>query len=184
MTASGNKNTESVATFGGGCFWCIEAVFKELRGVSEVTSGYSGGEMENPTYAEVSSGQTGHAEVIRITFDPDVISFRELLSVFFSVHDPTTLNRQGADVGPQYRSAIFYHSSDQKAEAERFIEEMEKDGVFGDPVVTEISSAGPFYAAEEYHQDYFKKNPQQSYCQIVINPKMKKFRDEFRDKLR
>lgn len=179
-----SQNHESVATFGGGCFWCIEAVFDELQGVKKVESGYSGGKIANPTYREVCSGLTGHAEVVRVFYDSSVISFRELLAVFFSVHDPTTLNRQGADVGTQYRSVIFYHNDTQKQEAEKFIKNLEAEGVFNSPIVTEISPAEAFYVAEDYHQDYYENNPNQPYCRVVVNPKMKKFRDKFSDKLK
>ena len=179
-----SANHESIATFGGGCFWCIEAVFNELEGVTKVESGYSGGDISNPTYREVCSGLTGHAEVVRVHFNPEVISYRELLAVFFSVHDPTTLNRQGADVGTQYRSVIFYHNEVQHQEAEAFIDDLEREKVFSRPIVTEITSEKPFYVAEDYHQDYFEKNPSQPYCQVVINPKMKKFRQKFEDKLK
>ncbi|PWE00668.1 peptide-methionine (S)-S-oxide reductase MsrA [Marinilabilia rubra] len=182
MVHSGNQ--ESVATFGGGCFWCIEAVFDELQGVTKVESGYSGGKISNPTYREVCSGLTGHAEVVKVYFDSEVISYKELLAVFFSIHDPTTLNRQGADVGPQYRSVIFYHDEAQKKESEEFIEELEEEGVFSNPVVTEVSPAEAFFVAEDYHQDYYENNPSQPYCQVVINPKMKKFKEKFSDKLK
>jgi peptide-methionine (S)-S-oxide reductase len=179
-----SENKESQATFGGGCFWCIEAVFDELQGVKKVESGYSGGKISNPTYREVCSGLTGHAEVLRVYFDSDVISYKELLAVFFSIHDPTTLNRQGADVGTQYRSVIFYHNESQKNEAEEFIKELQSEGVFSSRIVTEVSPAEAFYVAEDYHQDYYENNPSQPYCQVVINPKMKKFREKFREKLK
>jgi peptide-methionine (S)-S-oxide reductase len=181
MTSSGQKET---ATFGGGCFWCTEAIFKSLKGVETVESGYSGGETKNPTYKEVCSGETGHAEVIQITFNPAVISFRELLEVFWQTHDPTTLNRQGADVGTQYRSVIFYHTPEQKEIAERFKAQLNKENVFGKPVVTEISAFDTFYKAENYHQDYFANNRTQGYCQFVIIPKIEKFRKIFKDKLK
>ncbi len=179
-----SENKESQATFGGGCFWCIEAVFDELQGVKKVESGYSGGKISNPTYREVCSGLTGHAEVVRVYFDSDVISYKELLAVFFSIHDPTTLNRQGADVGTQYRSVIFYHNKSQKTEAEEFIKELQSEGVFSSRIVTEVSPAEAFYVAEDYHQDYYENNPSQPYCQVVINPKMKKFREKFRENLK
>ena len=181
MTSSGQKET---ATFGGGCFWCTEAIFKSLKGVETVESGYSGGETKNPTYKEVCSGETGHAEVIQITFNPAVISFRELLEVFWQTHDPTTLNRQGADVGTQYRSVIFYHTPEQKEIAERFKTQLNKENIFGKPVVTEISAFDKFYKAEKYHQDYFANNRTQGYCKFVIVPKIEKFRKIFKDKLK
>ncbi|MBL7969944.1 MAG: peptide-methionine (S)-S-oxide reductase MsrA [Prolixibacteraceae bacterium] len=181
MTSSGQKET---ATFGGGCFWCTEAIFKSLKGVETVESGYSGGETKNPTYKEVCSGETGHAEVIQITFNPAVISFRELLEVFWQTHDPTTLNRQGADVGTQYRSVIFYHTPEQKEIAERFKAQLNKENIFGKPVVTEISAFDKFYKAENYHQDYFANNRTQGYCKFVIVPKIEKFRKIFKDKLK
>ncbi len=184
MAQSNNNIKESVATFGGGCFWCIEAVFNELQGVQKVESGYSGGKISNPTYREVSSGLTDHAEVVRVYFDRDVISYPELLAVFFSVHDPTTLNRQGADVGTQYRSVIFHHTDAQKMEAENFIHVLEAEDVYGAPIVTEVSPAQPFYRAEDYHQDYYKKNSSETYCQVVINPKLAKFRKSFKQKLK
>lgn len=172
------------ATFGGGCFWCTEAIFRSLKGVEAVESGYSGGKTKNPTYNEVCTGETGHAEVIQITFDPKTISFRELLEVFWETHDPTTLNRQGADVGTQYRSAVFYHSPEQKEIAEKYKEELNKENVFGKPVITEITAFDKFYKAENYHQDYFANNRSQGYCQFVIVPKLEKFRKIFKDKLK
>jgi len=173
-----------VATLGGGCFWCLEAVYLDLNGVSDVRSGYAGGSVESPTYEEVCRGTTGHAEVVRVEFDPSVISFREILEVFFGIHDPTTLNRQGADVGTQYRSVIFHHSPSQKEAAEAMIREMEAEGVWDDPIVTEVVPAPEFYPAEDYHHDYFRRNPQQAYCQGVIRPKVAKFRARFAHKLR
>ncbi|WP_239684421.1 peptide-methionine (S)-S-oxide reductase MsrA [Sunxiuqinia dokdonensis] len=173
-----------IATFGGGCFWCTEAVFKELKGVESVTSGYSGGHVINPAYREVTSGKTGHAEVIEIEFDPAVISFQELLEVFWAIHDPTTLNRQGADVGPQYRSVIFYHNEAQKEIAEKIKQKLNDEKVFDKPVVTEITPWENFYRAENYHQDYYENNPNQGYCQFVIVPKLDKFRKIFQDKLK
>ncbi|OGO01450.1 MAG: peptide-methionine (S)-S-oxide reductase [Chloroflexi bacterium RBG_13_53_26] len=166
--------TETV-TLAGGCFWCLEAAFEELKGVVRVTSGYAGGHVADPSYAQVCGGTTGHAEVAQITFDSQVISFRELLEFFFSIHDPTTLNSQGADVGTQYRSAIFYHTSEQKAEAERMITELGASGVWDQPIVTEVKPFAEFYPAEEYHQQYYRKNPEQPYCQLVIAPKLAKF---------
>jgi peptide-methionine (S)-S-oxide reductase len=178
-----SKQQQEVATLGGGCFWCLEPIFKDLRGVDQVVSGYAGGAMPHPTYEQVCSGATGHAEVVQITFDPSVISFRELLEVFFTIHDPTTLNRQGADVGTQYRSAIFTHSAEQTATAEAVIAELNKDGPWDRPIVTEITPLRAFYPAEEYHQDYFIRNPGQSYCRIVIAPKVAKFRKQYLEKL-
>lgn len=178
-----NKSYE-IATLGGGCFWCLEAIFNELRGVEKVVSGYSGGNVPDPTYREVCSGTTGHAEAVRITFDPQIISFRELLQVFFTIHDPTTLNRQGADVGTQYRSVIFYHTPEQKAVAQEVIAELEKAKVWDAPIVTALTPFEAFYPAEEYHQEYFERNPDQPYCRIVIEPKVAKFRKQFLAKLK
>lgn len=178
-----NNNRMETATLAGGCFWCTEAIYKELNGVSEVTSGYTGGTTQNPTYQEVSSGTTGHAEAINIQFDPSVISFTEILQVFFETHDPTTLNRQGADIGTQYRSAIFYHNEEQKETAESIIKELNAE-VYDGKIVTEVTPFDVFYTAEDYHQDYFEKNPSQGYCQIVIVPKLEKFRKIFADKLK
>lgn len=174
-------NTE-IATLGGGCFWCVEAIFQDLKGVSKVESGYSGGSVANPSYREVCNGTTGHAEVIQVTFDPAVIGFRDILEVFFTVHDPTTLNRQGNDVGTQYRSAIFYHSPEQKTIAEEVKKSAQE--IWDDPIVTEIAPFGKFYKADLYHQNYYKDNQNQPYCAFVITPKVKKFRDKFRDKLK
>jgi peptide-methionine (S)-S-oxide reductase len=168
-----------LATLGGGCFWCLEAVFEELKGIEKVESGYTGGFVTNPTYEEVCTGTTGHAEVVRLTFDPAVISYREILEVFFSIHDPTTPNQQGNDVGTQYRSAIFYHSAEQKAVAEEVVAELTEAKVWSAPIVTEVGHAGPFYRAEAYHQHYFGNHPTQPYCQAVVAPKLKKFRDKF-----
>lgn len=173
-----------VATLGGGCFWCTEAVFDELKGVERVESGYSGGTTVNPTYREVCSGTTGHAEVIQVTFDPQVISFKEILEVFFSVHDPTTLNRQGADVGTQYRSVIFYHDEEQKRVAERVIRELNARKIWDGPIVTEVAPFDKFYKAEDYHQEYFRSNPAQPYCRMVVAPKVAKFRQYYREKLK
>jgi peptide-methionine (S)-S-oxide reductase len=175
MTAQPERE---LATLGGGCFWCLEAVFKDLRGVERVVSGYAGGHVENPTYEQVCGGRTGHAEVVQITFDPDVVSYRDLLDVFFTIHDPTTKDRQGADVGPQYRSMILHHGPEQKAEAERAIEDLGAQGVWRAPIVTEVVPLEKFYPAEAYHQDYFEQNPRQRYCQIVIAPKVAKSRKE------
>jgi peptide-methionine (S)-S-oxide reductase len=173
-----------VATLGGGCFWCTEAVFDELKGVSDVVSGYMGGHVENPTYRQVCSATTGHAEVVQVTFDPSVVSYDEILRVFFATHDPTTKDRQGADVGPQYRSVVFYHSPEQKATAQQLVRELDKAGIFRAPIQTEISPASKFYEAEEYHQEYFARNPDQGYCQVVIEPKVAKFRQKYFDKLK
>jgi peptide-methionine (S)-S-oxide reductase len=177
-------NQKEVATLAGGCFWCLEAVFDDLRGVESVESGYMGGEAANPTYRQVCSGTTGHAEVVQVTFDPQVLSFRELLEVFFTIHDPTTLNRQGADVGTQYRSAIFYHSPEQKEIAERTINELNAEGIWAAPIVTEVTPAGEFYVAEDYHQEYYAQNASQPYCQMVVAPKVAKFRQKFLGKLK
>lgn len=173
-----------VATLGGGCFWCTETIFQQLKGVEKVESGYSGGHVKNPSYKEVCTGRTGHAEVIRIHFDPSVISFGEILGVFFAVHDPTTLNRQGADVGTQYRSAIFYHSEEQKSVAESVIKELSVSGEFSKPIVTEVTAFDVFYKAEDYHQDYFNINSNQPYCNAVIKPKVEKFRKKFASQLK
>jgi peptide-methionine (S)-S-oxide reductase len=175
---------KEVATLAGGCFWCLEAVFKDLRGVESAVSGYSGGGVTNPTYNQVCSGTTGHAEVVQVTFDPRAVTFREILEVFFTIHDPTTPNRQGADVGTQYRSAIFYHSPAQRETAEQVIKELTAEGLWGDPVVTEVTPFAEFYAAEDYHQDYFERNPYQPYCMAVVAPKVSKFRKKFLDKLK
>jgi peptide-methionine (S)-S-oxide reductase len=172
------------ATLGGGCFWCVEAVFKDLRGVESAVSGYAGGSVPNPTYEQVCGGRTGHAEVVRVTFDPAVVSYREILEVFFTVHDPTTLNRQGGDVGPQYRSIVLYHTDEQRRVAGEVIAQMQRDGVWDDPIVTELAPAGEFYAAEEYHRDYFERNPNQPYCQVVVAPKVAKFRKRYMDRLK
>jgi len=178
------KPREEVATLGGGCFWCLEAVYREVAGVTEVQSGYSGGHTVNPTYEEVCTGTTGHAEVVRLRFDPDVITYRELLEIFFAIHDPTTPNRQGADVGPQYRSVIFYHSPEQRDTARQVMAELERSGAFAAPIVTQLEPAGPFYPAEAYHQRYFERNPFQPYCRIVIGPKVASFRRRFAAKLK
>ncbi|MFW9777813.1 MAG: peptide-methionine (S)-S-oxide reductase MsrA [Candidatus Heimdallarchaeota archaeon] len=166
------------ATLGGGCFWCIEAVFTEVKGVKQAISGYSGGDFE-ATYEEVCTGTTGHAEVVQITFDPKIISFRKILEIFFSVHDPTQLNRQGADIGSQYRSAIFYHTDSQKDITEQVLRELGASNAWGKPIVTEVTAFTRFYRAEEYHQQYYRKNPFQGYCQMVISPKVMKFREKF-----
>jgi peptide-methionine (S)-S-oxide reductase len=172
------------ATLGGGCFWCLEAVFEQLRGVERVVSGYAGGSVPDPTYHQVCTGATGHAEVVQVVFDPAVISYREILEVFFATHDPTTRNRQGMDVGTQYRSVIFYHSAEQKRTAEGLIAELNQAGVWGRPLVTEVVPFEAFYPAEDYHQGYFRGNPGQGYCQAVISPKLAKFRKHFAGKLK
>jgi peptide-methionine (S)-S-oxide reductase len=189
MTAANDKRPEDVsrkevATLGGGCFWCLEAVFEELRGVQEVVSGYSGGTVPDPTYEQVCTGTTDHAEVVQVTFDPEAVSFREILEIYLSIHDPTTLNRQGADVGTQYRSVIFYHTPEQKRVAEEVIAQLEEAGIWDDPIVTEVTPASVFYAAEDYHQEYFRRNRGQPYCQVVVAPKVAKFRKQHLDKLK
>ncbi len=178
-----NKNLE-VATLGAGCFWCIEAIYQEVKGVVKVESGYTGGFIKNPAYREVCAGVTGHAEVAQITFDADMISFEELLEVFWHTHNPTTLNRQGNDVGTQYRSAIFYHSDKQREVAEASLKKIDTSGLWDDPIVTEISELGDYYSAEDYHQNYFSLNGNQPYCSIIIAPKVAKFRKEFKHLLR
>jgi peptide-methionine (S)-S-oxide reductase len=176
-------NPREIATLGGGCFWCLDAVYRDLRGVEQVVSGYAGGTPTNPTYHQVCGGDTGHAEVVQVTFDPSIISYRDLLDVFFTIHDPTTRDQQGADVGTQYRSVIFYHSPEQQAEAERAIASLTAEGVWDDPIVTQLVPAPTFYPAEEYHQDYFRRNPGQGYCRAVIAPKVAKARKAFFEKL-
>ena len=178
-----NENLQ-IATFGAGCFWCVEAVFQDLKGVHRVVSGYAGGQVDNPTYEEVCSGTTGHAEVVQVTYDPSVISFEELLEVFWRTHDPTTLNRQGADVGTQYRSAIFYHDDEQKRLAEKSRAETDASDLWPDPIVTEIVPFTEFYEAETYHHNYYRQNPNQAYCRFVIDPKIQKFRKSFADRLK
>ena len=172
-----NSQTE-VATVGAGCFWCVDTLFRELRGVTSVVSGYAGGTRANPSYEQVCTGATGHAEVVQITFDPQQVSYHDLLEVFFSVHDPTTLNRQGADVGAQYRSVIFAHSPEQRAIAEQTIAEVNAQKIWDDPIVTQVVDEAPFYPAEDYHQNYYTKNPNQGYCRVVIAPKVAKFRSQ------
>jgi peptide-methionine (S)-S-oxide reductase len=182
---NGSVNTATdTATFGTGCFWCTEAIFQQLDGVVSATSGYSGGQINNPTYKEVCTGNTGHAEVIQVVYDPAKVTFDELLEVFWQTHDPTTLNRQGNDVGTQYRSVIFYHNNEQKEKAEKYKVELDKSGAFNNPIVTEISPYSKFYAAEDYHQDYFNQNGGEPYCNIVIRPKVEKFKKVFKDKLK
>lgn len=172
------------ATFGTGCFWCTEAVFQQLNGVIKVTSGYSGGHVANPTYEQVCTKTTGHAEAVNIVYDPSVISFDELLEVFWQVHDPTTLNRQGADEGPQYRSVIFYHSAEQKEKAEKYKASLDKSGAFNAPIVTEITAFKNFYPAEDYHQNFYQNNPDYGYCRVVIRPKLDKFEKVFKNKIK
>jgi len=175
---------KQVATLGGGCFWCMEAVFNELNGVDKVVSGYSGGSVANPTYEQVCTGRTGHTEVVQITFDPKIISYEEILRIFFTMHDPTTLNRQGNDVGTQYRSVIFYHNDEQRLIAQQVIEEINKARIYDQPIVTQVQSFKTFYKAEDYHQEYFKKNPVQPYCRVVIAPKVAKLRTRYLQKLK
>ncbi len=178
------SNNLEKATLGGGCFWCVEAVYQDLKGVQQVVSGYAGGTVENPSYQLICTGTTGHAEVTQITFDPNAISYEDLLYVFWRTHDPTTLNRQGADVGPQYRSIILYHNEEQRAIAERSKRETDESGLWPNPIVTEIAPLTVFYPAEDYHQNYYRSNPSQPYCQVVIDPKVQKFRKEFKDRLK
>jgi peptide-methionine (S)-S-oxide reductase len=175
---------KEIATLAGGCFWCLEAVYDQMRGVESVESGYMGGPAPNPSYEAVCTGRTGHAEVVQVTFDPKAVSYRELIEVFFAIHDPTQLNRQGNDTGTQYRSAIFYHSPEQKAVAEQVIAGSTKDNVFDRPIVTQVVPAEPFYIAEDYHQEYFARNPTQGYCVAVVNPKVAKFRKHFAEKMK
>jgi len=177
-------NGRKVATLGGGCFWCLEAVFEQLEGVEKVESGYSGGRVTNPSYRQVCMGTTGHAEVVQVTFDPQVITFKEILQVFFTIHDPTTPNRQGADVGPQYRSAIFYHNQEQKVIAEQVLAEIDAARIWNAPIVTKVAPFTAFYEAEDYHQEYFRRNPEQAYCRVVIVPKAVKFRQRYLAKLK
>ncbi|WP_066631881.1 peptide-methionine (S)-S-oxide reductase MsrA [Labilibacter marinus] len=177
------KNKE-VATLGAGCFWCVEAIYDQLEGVISVESGYSGGQTDKPTYKEVCEGTTGHAEVCQITFDPEVISFGEILAVFWSVHDPTTLNRQGADVGTQYRSVVYYHNQEQKRIAEAQIKLVGDEKLYEDPIVTEVTAFDKFYQAEDYHQEYFANNPENQYCRMVVGPKVEKFEKLFKDQLK
>jgi peptide-methionine (S)-S-oxide reductase len=178
-----NESRET-ATLGGGCFWCTEAVFDEVIGVTDVVSGYSNGHTKNPTYEQICEGDTGHAEVVKVTFDPAQISYNDILGIFFAIHDPTTLNRQGNDVGTQYRSAIVVHSPAQRATAEAIIRKLNEENLWGKPIVTEVSDAATFYPAEEYHQEFFKRNPNQGYCMAVVSPKVSKFRKQFVSRLR
>lgn len=179
-----SRPDREVATLAGGCFWCLEAVYENLKGVEKVESGYAGGSVANPTYEQVCSGSTGHAEVVQVSFDPSLVSYRELLEVFFTIHDPTTLNRQGNDVGTQYRSAIFYHTPEQKSTAEDAIAELAAEELWDDPIVTEITPLDKYYPAEAYHQEYFRRNPNQPYCAVVIAPKVAKFRSKYLEKLK
>jgi peptide-methionine (S)-S-oxide reductase len=179
-----SDSDREIATLAGGCFWCLEAVFNDLRGVDKVVSGYAGGSLPNPSYEQVCRGTTGHAEVVQITFDPKETSFKELLEVFFTIHDPTTLNRQGADTGTQYRSAIFYHSPEQKEVSEQVIRELEAERIWDDPIVTEVTPLDAFYPAEGYHQQYYEQNPNQPYCRAVVAPKVAKFRKLYLSKLK
>ena len=183
-TRTTQQHNDQVTTLGGGCFWCLEAVFLELSGVTQVVSGYSGGTVPNPTYQQVCAGTTGHAEVVQVTFDPAVITFADLLRVFFSIHDPTTKDRQGADIGPQYRSVIFAHSEEQRRTAEDVIEELNAAKIWKNPIVTEVEPFSAFFAAEDYHQQYYARNAHQSYCQVVISPKLAKFRRKYAARLR
>lgn len=176
--------SKEVATLGGGCFWCVEAVYNQLKGVESAISGYMGGHVDNPTYQQVCNKTTGHAEVVNVTFDNDVISFQEVLNIFFTVHDPTTLNRQGNDVGPQYRSGIWYHSDEQKRIAEETIKRLDQEGLYPNKIVTEVTPASTFWVAEDYHQEYFANNPTQGYCSFVIAPKVAKFRKQYFDRLK
>ncbi|MEM7111707.1 MAG: peptide-methionine (S)-S-oxide reductase MsrA [Chloroflexota bacterium] len=178
------SDKREVATLAGGCFWCVEAVFQDLIGVEKVVSGYIGGQIDNPTYQQICTGMTGHAEATEITFDPELISFADLLYIFWRTHDPTTLNRQGNDVGTQYRSAIFYHSEEQKRVSEESLRETDAASVWADPIVTEISPASKFYEAEDYHQNYYKNNRYQPYCRVIIDPKIRKLRKSFANKLK
>ena len=178
-----NTNLQT-ATLAGGCFWCLEAVYDEIKGIHGVESGYAGGQTENPSYRAVCNGDTGHAEVIQVHFDPSIISYRDLLNVFFAIHDPTTLNRQGADVGTQYRSAIFYHDEEQKKVAEELIKDLNAQKIWDRPIVTEVSKLDKFYMAEDYHQEYFARNPYQPYCTAVVAPKVSKFRKHFLELLK
>ncbi|HKE42159.1 MAG TPA: peptide-methionine (S)-S-oxide reductase MsrA [Casimicrobiaceae bacterium] len=177
-------SASQTAVLGGGCFWCLEAVFDRLKGVQSVESGYAGGSLPNPSYEAVCGGDTGHAEVVRIEFDPDVLSFRDLLRIFFAIHDPTTRDRQGSDVGTQYRSVIFAQTPEQRADAQSVIAELSQAGLWHDPIVTQIADAATFYPAENYHQEYFERNGRQPYCQFVVAPKVAKFRKQFADRLK
>lgn len=176
--------TKEIATLAGGCFWCLEAVYDQLKGVTDVVSGYMGGQVDNPTYEQVCTGQTGHAEVVQVEYDADVLNFRDLLNVFFTIHDPTTLNRQGADVGTQYRSAVFYHTAEQEQATREVIAELEAQQVWDNPIVTQVTAAETFYPAEDYHQEYFANNPNAGYCRVVVAPKVAKFRQKYMAQLK
>ncbi|MBD0253367.1 MAG: peptide-methionine (S)-S-oxide reductase MsrA [Rubrobacter sp.] len=184
MESNNGLSRTEVATLGGGCFWCLEAVYQELRGVEKVESGYSGGDVPDPTYRAVCSGTTGHAEVVQVTFDPEMISYKDILEVYFTIHDPTTLNRQGADVGTQYRSVVYYHDDEQRRVAEAVISDLEAEGIWKDPIVTEVTPMDEFYIAEDYHQNYFLNNGYQPYCQVIIAPKVAKFRKQHLERLK
>ncbi len=181
---NGMKDKFEIATFGGGCFWCLEAIFEGVNGVHRVESGYSGGDVANPDYKMVTSGATGHAEVVQVTFDPESLSFLELLEIFFKTHDPTTLNRQGADVGTQYRSIVLYHNEQQKKLTQQVIQQLDSEGIWSNPIVTIVDPFEVFYSAEAYHQEYFENNPNQEYCRLVITPKVEKFEKIFNAKLK
>ena len=178
------SDEQATITLGGGCFWCLESVYQELEGVEKVVSGYAGGHKENPTYEEVCSGETGHAEVVQVTYDPEAITYRDLLKVFFSIHDPTTVDRQGADVGTQYRSIVLYENDRERSLVEAMIRELEEENLFEDPIVTQVAPLKRFYPAEKEHQDFYRRNPRQPYCQAVVAPKLAKFRKEWTDRLR
>ena len=180
----GMKDSYEIATFGGGCFWCVEAIFERVKGVLEVESGYSGGHVPDPDYKMVTSGNTGHAEVVQIKYNPEMVSYLELLEIFFRTHDPTTLNRQGADVGTQYRSIVLYHNAQQLQLAESVIKQLDSEGIWPDPIVTELKAFDKFYSAEAYHQEYYENNPNQGYCRLVITPKVEKFEKVFKEKLK
>ena len=184
MVSVSQPNHLQTITLAGGCFWCLEAVYDELRGVTDVVSGYAGGKVPSPSYEQVCMGTTGHAEVVQVTFDPDQVSLRQILQVFFTIHDPTSLNRQGADVGTQYRSAVFYRTPEQKEAAEQVIAEIEGEALWSNPIVTEIAPLDAFYPAETYHQEYYARNPAQAYCQFVIAPKVAKFRKQYLEQLK
>ena len=179
----GMSRDHEQATLGGGCFWCVEAAFEELEGVVDTTSGYAGGHVDDPSYRQVCTGNTGHAEVVQVTYDPEELAYADVLRVFFTIHDPTTVDRQGPDVGSQYRSAVYYHDDDQRETVERFVEELEREGAYDDPIVTEIEPLEEFYVAERKHQDYYEKNPNDRYCQFNADPKIRKVRQKFRDKV-
>jgi len=183
METKNKVNVTDTATFGAGCFWCVETLFAQLKGVDTVLSGYSGGQVKNPSYKEVCNGTTGHAEAVQIAFDSSIIAYTNLLEILFSVHNPTTLNQQGADMGTQYRSAIFYHNQQQKAEAEAYISQLDKSGVFDNKIVTEVTPFSIFYVAEDYHQDYYNQNGDNPYCQMVVRPKVEKFQKNFKEKI-